>query len=73
MFEFRSSPFCERTVGSIGDEDEEPLSLMWGTDVGSSKTCPLDMHPVFGQVAENSIEPQSPVSGHILQEREPWS
>lgn len=51
------------------DEDEEALAVMGCTDVGSSKACPSDMHPVFGQVSENSIEPQRPVAGHIFQDR----
>jgi hypothetical protein len=31
------------------------------------------MHPVLGQVSEYSIEPQRPVAGHVLQERDSGS
>ena len=61
----------ENTVG--GRDDEQSLAVMGGTDVGSSNARPSDMQPVLGHVSENSIEPQRPVAGHILQDRKSGS
>jgi hypothetical protein len=66
----RGLPMIPSEAFGVGKsrEDEKPLTMVRGTNVGSSKACPPRMQPVFGHVSEYSIEPQRPVSGHILQE-----
>ena len=59
-------------VGKIG-QDEESLASVRGAGVGRSYARPLRIEPVFGQVAEYSIEAERPVPGDVLQDRDSGS
>ena len=57
---------CFRTVG----KDKQSLSAMGGTNVGSSKACPVRVIPERGQVAEYSVEAAAAEGGDVLHDDE---
>jgi len=60
-------PLVPSVTLGVGN-NEDPFAAVGCADIGSSYAAPLRVIPHFGQVCEYAIEPQRPVSGHILQD-----
>jgi hypothetical protein len=54
------------TVG-VG-QDEDPLALMGGTDIGRSYSTPLRIEPERGKVPENGVHAPSKETADVLHE-----
>jgi hypothetical protein len=62
--------FKELAGFGTGSEDEDSFSAVCGSDVGSSKACPLRVIPERGQVAEYTAESPATERGDVLQDDE---
>jgi len=58
-----------RAAVGVGNNDET-VPLVTGADGGSWYAVPFSIVPARGQIAENGVEPEASVSGHVLQDDE---
>jgi hypothetical protein len=67
-----SVPDAPRLARGVGS-DEDALSTMWSAGCGSWKANPPCVIPELGQVSENSVDSQSEMTPHVLQDDESGS
>jgi len=61
------APFAALALGVPRDTDEEqPVTLVGSTDIGSSKARPSCVIPEFGQRSENDVESSNKECSHVL-------
>jgi hypothetical protein len=47
-------------------QDEDPLAVMRGADLGGAYACPCSVIPDFGQVAKYAVQSASTQGGDVL-------